>query len=86
MGFLSFLFGVNKHNADPIQQELTKLIIDVTEGRRRETELLSFVHRRGWSRSDQSNRLTHAASMVRVLRPDLYTSANEICRQIYVSL
>jgi len=53
MGFLSFLFGTKKWNADPVQQELAKLIIDVTEGRRRASELLSFVHRQGWSRTEQ---------------------------------
>jgi len=86
MGFLSNLFRTNKLNADPIQQELAKLIIDVTEGRRYETEILSFVHHQGWSRSEQGHRLTHAASMVRVWRAELFARANEICRRTYVSL
>jgi len=86
VGFLSHLFGTTKLNADPVQQKLAAIIIEVAEGRRRPTDIVLFFQEQGWSRSDQGNRLTHALSMVRVARADLYPTAKEIGRQIYVSL
>ena len=86
MGFLSYLFGTTKLNADPVQQELAGTIIEVAEGRQHAMDIVRFLKEQGWSRSDQGNRLTHALSMVKVSRGDLYPAAKEIGRQIYVIL
>jgi hypothetical protein len=84
MGFFSSLFGASQLNADPVQQELADLIIDVAERRKHANDILTFFDRQGWNRSDRGNRLTHALSMTKVWRADLYPTAKEICRQIYV--
>lgn len=86
MGFLSYLFNPTKLYSDPVQQRLAGLIVEVAEGRQPETDIVLFLHAQGWSRSDQGNRITLAASMVKVSRPDLYADAKKIARQIYVAL
>jgi hypothetical protein len=86
MGFLSHLFGSSRLNADPVQQKLAGIIIEVAEGRQHPTDIVLFLQEQGWSRSDQGNRLTHALSMVKVFRADLYPDAKEIGRQSYIAL
>lgn len=86
MGFLKFAFGVGKYNADPAQQKLAQMIIDAVEGTERPAKILDYVLSQGWSRSDQGNRLTHALSMVKVFRADLYPEAKKMCHDIYVVL
>ena len=86
MGFLKYVFNTTKWNADPTQQRLAQLIIDVAEGCEDGTDIFVFVKSQGWSRSDQGNRLTHALSMAKVFRGDLYPEAKEICRLVYVAL
>ena len=86
MGFLSYLFNISKRNADPIQQKLAEMIIAAVERRTNPSDILTFLLSHGWSSSEQGNRLTHALSMVRVFRADLYPRAQEMVRQIYVML
>jgi hypothetical protein len=86
MGFFSYLFNINKQNADPIQQKLAEMIIAAVERRANPGDILTFLLSNGWSNSEQGNRLTHALSMVRVFRADLYPRAQEMVRQIYVML
>jgi hypothetical protein len=82
MGFFSYILNINKRNADPIQQKMAQMIIDVVEDRQHPVEIIRFVQSQGWGRSDQIERLTHALSMVRVFRADLYPQAQEIYRQV----
>jgi hypothetical protein len=84
MGFLSYLFNISKRNADPIQQKLAEMIIAAVDRRTNPGDILTFLLSHGWSSSEQGNRLTHALSMVRVFRADLYPRAQEMIRQIYV--
>lgn len=82
MGFLSYALNIKKRNADPIQQKLARMIVDVVEGRQNPIELVIFVQSHGWTKSDQIERLTHALSVVRVSRGDLYRRAQEIYREV----
>ena len=85
-GYLKFLFGANKYNADPLQQQLAELIIESVERRRRANDILTFLHSHDWSRSEQGNRLAHAASMTKVWRPDLFPQVRNLCRDIYAMM
>jgi len=58
------------------------MLIDVVEGREHPIELVHYIQSQGWERSDQIERLTHALSVVRVTRGDLYRPAQEIYRQV----
>ncbi len=74
MGFFSFLFRTGKLNEDPEQQALAKALINAVENNRgfATNEIFQILTRNGWSRSEMGNRLTHACSMTRVWRADLY--------------
>lgn len=83
MGFLSSLFGTNKLNADPDQQALSQLFIDVAERRKHANDILGFLMNKQWSRSEKGNRIIHAISMVKVFRADLYPRVKEIGETMY---
>lgn len=85
-GLLKYLFGLGKLDADPAQQQLAQLIIEVLERRCNFNDVLGFLLSHGGSRSDQGDRLVHAASIVRVWRADLYSAAKLLCRDIYCML
>jgi hypothetical protein len=88
MGFFGSLFGINKLNADPKQQELAQALISAVEQHRgfATREIFYILCSNGWSRSEQGNRLAHAASMVKVMRADIYPQAKKLTRDLYVSL
>src|ERR1700722_999946 len=70
-GFLKFLFRSRNLDADPAQQQLAQLIVEAVKGPRDFNDVLGFLASLGGSRSDQVERLVHAALIVRVWRPDL---------------
>jgi hypothetical protein len=82
MGFFSYLRNLNKWNADPVQQKMSRMMIDVTEGRENLVFLIEFIDSQGWPKNVQIERLTHALSVVRVSRGDLYPRAQEVYQQI----
>ncbi len=85
-GYLKYFFGFSKYASDPAQQELALLIIEAVERRRRPNDVLGFLLSHGWTRADQGNRLAHAASLVRVMRADIYPSVKQLCHDIYMML
>lgn len=88
MGFLKNLFQVGKLNADPEQQALAKALVESVEnnGGSLTREVFEILTRNDWSRSEQGNRLTHACSMTKVWRPDLYPRISKIAKGLYLSL
>jgi hypothetical protein len=86
MGLFSALFRVKEMNADPDQQALAQLFIDVVERRKTWAAITFFLTKGEWSRSEQRNRVAHSISMVRVWRADLYPKAKELGELIYTSI
>lgn len=88
MGFFSSLFQTSKLNADPEQQALAKALVDSVENNKgfATREVFEILTRNGWSRSEQGNRLTHACSMTKVWRADLYPQVSQLTKQLYLSL
>jgi len=82
MGFFSYALNIKKRNADPIQQKMARMMVDVVEGRQNPVEIVVLIQSQGWAKSEQIERLTHALSVVRVSRGDLYSHAQEIYRQV----
>jgi len=76
MGFLRYLFSVNKLNADPHQQEPARLFIGYAENRMPSEYVFAFLETHLWSRTERENRIVHTLSMVKVYRVDLKNSAN----------
>src|ERR1700719_2688625 len=85
MGLFGMLFGVNKMNADPDQQELAKLFIECVGRPLGGIEIRSWLAKKHWSNSEASNRVTHALSMVKVWRSDLYPAAKRIGYDVYMN-
>ena len=85
MSFFGMLFNINKYNGDPFQQEISQGLIDMVEGKSTAQELRSWMSMQGWPPSEARNRLTHALSMVKVFRADLYPEAKRQGMQIYMS-
>lgn len=88
MGFFSSLFQTGKLNADPEQQALANALIDSVVNRRglASKEIFEILSRNRWSRSEQGNRLTHACSMTKVWRPDLYPQVAKLSKDLYMAL
>lgn len=87
MGFFGSLFSTGKLNADPRQQALAKALVDAVEKNNgfATREIFELLHSNGWSRSEQGNRLVHAASMTKVWRADLYPRVKELAHSLYTS-
>lgn len=84
MGFFRALFGTKKWNADPNQQALAQLFIDVAESKKHSNDIIRFFKQHHeWRPSEMGNRVVHALSMVKVFRPDLYPRAKQIGEMIY---
>lgn len=88
MGFFGQLFQTGKLNADPRQQALAEALINSVENNHgmATREIFSVLHSNGWSRSEQGNRLVHAASMTKVWRADLYPQVKALAHDLYTSL
>jgi hypothetical protein len=88
MGFLSSLFQTGKLNSDPQQQALAQALLHAVEQNRgfATREIFNVLHSNGWSRSEQGNRLVHAASMTKIWRPDLYPQTKALAQSLYTSL
>lgn len=88
MGFFSSLFQTGKLNSDPEQQALARALLDSVENNHghAKREIFEILVRNGWSRSEQGNRLTHACSMTKVWRPDLYPQVAKLAKALYLSL
>jgi hypothetical protein len=82
MGFLSYLLNIGEWNADPTQQMISRMLIGVVEGREHPISIIELIQSQGWPKDKQIERLTHALSVVRVSRGDLYRAAQEVYRQI----
>ena len=81
--FHSGIAYLGKWNAD---QRLAEMLVAGAEFRMNPSDILTFLRNQGWSKSEQGNHLTHALSMVRASRADLYTRAHFMFRQIYTAL
>ena len=79
MGFLGSLFRTGKLNADLEQQALARAH---NRGFAKE-EVFKILARNRWSRSEQRNRLAHAASMSKISRADLYPRITELAKDLY---
>jgi hypothetical protein len=77
---LRFLFSIRKLNHVPEQHELAQLLIDYVEGRKPYEALFQFLEPRQWSRTVWEVRITHALSLIRLHRRDVYAQACEIGR------
>lgn len=88
MGFFGALFGTSKLNEDPKQQALAKELLNCVENNRgfATNKLFELLHANGWSRSEQGNRLIHAASMTKIWRADLFPDVKKLAQSLYVSL
>jgi len=82
MGFFRYLTSLNKWNADPVQQRISRMLIDVVEGRQNPAEIVLFIEEQGWPKTEKIDRLTHALSVVKISRGDLYPDAQELYRQV----
>src|SRR5262245_27293938 len=82
IGFFRYAFSIPELNREPEQHELARLFIDCTEGRRSWEAIFDFLVPREWSRDERELRITHALSLVKVQRPDLYAEASEYGRAI----
>jgi hypothetical protein len=80
MGWFRYTFSINKWNADPDQQALARLFIDYAERRKSPQDVFAFLEKQigKWPRKELEDRITHALSMVRVYRVDLYPIAKEL--------
>ena len=85
MGFLGSLFRTGKLNADLEQQALARALIDSVEHNRgfAKEEVFKILARNRWSRSEQRNRLAHAASISKISRADLYPRITELAKDLY---
>jgi hypothetical protein len=77
IGFMfRYLFSIPKLNREPEQHELARLFIDCTEGRQPWEAVADLVASRQWSRDERELRITHALSLVKLNRRDLYREAS----------
>jgi hypothetical protein len=82
IGFFRYVSSIPKLNREPEQQELARLFIDCAEGRKSWEAIFEFAVPREWSRDERELRITHALSLVKVQRRDLYAIASEHGRAI----
>jgi hypothetical protein len=85
-GLFKRVFGVRKMNADPNQQALAQMLIEVVEGEKNPGDVSIFLAKKGWPRAEAGDRLVHALSMIKIFRPDLYPSARFVSKEIFISL
>jgi hypothetical protein len=76
--FFRYVFSIPKLNREPEQHELAQLFIDYAEGRKHWQALFDFLEPRQWSRDVWDLRITHALSLVKVHRRDVYPQACEV--------
>jgi hypothetical protein len=82
------LFGLHNLDADPLQQELAEALVRFVNGHGgpiASGRLETILTTNGWSRSEQRNRLAHAASMVKVWRADLYPQVREVVHTLMMA-
>jgi hypothetical protein len=79
-----YLLSVRKFNRDPEQHELAQLFIDYADGHKPWQAVFEFLEQRQWAQSRDSRelRITHALSLVKVQRLDVYRQASELGRLI----
>jgi hypothetical protein len=88
MGLFRYTFSIKKWNADPDQQALAQLFIDYAEHRKSREDVFGFLEKQigTWPREECEDRITHALSMVRVYRVDLYPIGKELGQLIIADL
>jgi hypothetical protein len=82
IGFFRYAFSIPKLNREPEQHELAQLFIECAEGRKSWEAIFDFLVPREWPRDERELRITHALSLVKVQRRDLYAIASEHGRAI----
>jgi hypothetical protein len=82
VGFFRYAFSIQKLNREPEQHELAQLFIDYADGRKPWEAIFEFLEPRQWPRDVRELRITHALSLVKVHRRDVYPQASELGRLI----
>jgi hypothetical protein len=85
IGFFRYATSIPKLNREPEQHELAALFIDCVEGRKSWDSIFEFLVPREWSSDERELRITHALSLIKVQRRDLYDEASEHGRSIMAS-
>lgn len=80
--FFRYVFSIPKLNRKPEQHELAQLFIDYADGRVAPQAILDFLEPRRWPRDVRELRITHALSLIKVHRRDVYDRASELGRLI----
>jgi hypothetical protein len=82
MGFLSSLFGVKTMNADPIQQQFARLLIEAAETGG-QVQVINWLIQQPWSPSETRNRIAHAVSITKISSvPATYERVKQIGLQL----
>ncbi|HMG78011.1 MAG TPA: hypothetical protein VK591_04960 [Xanthobacteraceae bacterium] len=80
--FFRYLFSIPKLNCEPEQHELAQLFIDYADSRKPWQAIFEFLEAREWPRDVRELRITHALSLVKVHRRDVYPEASWLGRLI----
>jgi hypothetical protein len=68
MGFFGALFGMLQLNADPAQQQLARMLVEVAESQdpKKFADIADWLVKQPWSASEIRNRIAHAVSITRI--------------------
>lgn len=83
MNFLKALFSTPALNNDPKQRELADLIVGVVDEGKHISSIFDYLEFQGWPRNEAGNRVTHAVSMLKVYRADIYPQCKTLGVEIY---
>ena len=61
---------------------MARMMIDAVEGRTNPVEIIMLIQSQGWPKSEQIERLTHALSVLRISRGNLYARAQQLYREV----
>ena len=86
MGYMQSLFGKNTNDDATKQRVLSRLLVDVAEGRIQDGDLAQFCVQHDWSKPEIARRLVHALSKMKAQRVELYPRARAIVERVYTAV